>query len=214
MFAPVRRARAQSIGFSAFFRHLGALGLFSLAILDSSPVPTFAGPDILIAILSASHRNPWYEYAAVATAGSVIGAYITFHLAQRAGADYLKRKFGKRGAYIQYFEQWGTLALAISTAVPFPFPTSVLFAAAGASGYSLRSFLIIVTLGRGIRYAALALLADLYGRHLLRVLRHPAQYWPWLFLIAAIVGAIVTAPLLLKKQLRLQIGLPDAADRA
>jgi membrane protein YqaA with SNARE-associated domain len=214
MFAPVRRARVQSSGFSAFFRHLGALGLFSLAILDSSPVPTFAGPDILIAILSASHRNPWYEYAAVATAGSVIGAYITFHLAQRAGADYLKRKFGKRGAYIQYFEQWGTLALAVSTAVPFPFPTSVLFAAAGASGYSLRSFLIIVTLCRGIRYAALALLADLYGRHLLRVLRHPTQYWPWLFLIAAIVGAIVTVPVLLKKQLRPPLGVPEAADRA
>jgi membrane protein YqaA with SNARE-associated domain len=50
------------------------LGLFFLAILDSSPIPTFGGPDILIAILAATHRNPWYEYAAVATAGSVIGA--------------------------------------------------------------------------------------------------------------------------------------------
>lgn len=214
MFAPIRRARPQSSGFAAFFRHLGALGLFSLAILDSSPVPTFGGPDILIAILSASHRNPWYEYAAVATAGSVIGAYITFHLARRAGADYLKRKFGKRGAYIQYFEQWGTLALAMSTAVPFPFPTSVLFAAAGASGYSLRMFLIIVTLCRGVRYAALALLADLYGRQLLRVLRHPTRYWPWMFLIAAVVAAIATVPILLKKHLQPQtnqIGISDQA---
>src|ERR1700690_3965779 len=58
------------------FRHLGAFGLFSLAIVDSSPLPTFGGPDILTAILAASHRNPWYEYAAVATAGSVIGAYL------------------------------------------------------------------------------------------------------------------------------------------
>jgi hypothetical protein len=44
--------------FASMFRHLGALGLFFLAILDSSPLPTFGGPDILIAILAASHRNP------------------------------------------------------------------------------------------------------------------------------------------------------------
>ena len=68
------------------FRHLGALGLFFLAILDSSPLPTFGGPDILTAILAASHRNPWYEYAAVATAGSVIGALLTFRVARRAGS--------------------------------------------------------------------------------------------------------------------------------
>ena len=71
------------------FRHLGALGLFFLAILDSSPLPTFGGPDILTAISAASHRNPWYEYAAVATAGSVIGALLTFRVARRAGSAYL-----------------------------------------------------------------------------------------------------------------------------
>jgi membrane protein YqaA with SNARE-associated domain len=43
-------------------------------------------PDILIAILAASQRNPWYEYAAVATAGSVIGAYLTFRIARKAGS--------------------------------------------------------------------------------------------------------------------------------
>jgi hypothetical protein len=41
-------------------RHLGAAGLFFLAILDSSPLPTFGGPDILTAILAASHRTLWY----------------------------------------------------------------------------------------------------------------------------------------------------------
>jgi membrane protein YqaA with SNARE-associated domain len=82
--------------FTSIFRHLGALGLFSLAIVDSSPLPTFGGPDILTAILAASHRNPWYEYAAVATAGSVIGAYLTFRLARKAGSAYLHSKFAHR----------------------------------------------------------------------------------------------------------------------
>src|SRR5277367_6649501 len=82
-------------GFAAMFRHLGAFGLFFLAILDSSPLPTFGGPDILTAILAATHRNPWYEYAAVATAGSVIGAYLTFRIARKAGETYLNSKFGE-----------------------------------------------------------------------------------------------------------------------
>jgi hypothetical protein len=50
-------------------RHLGAFGLFLLAIVDSSPIPTFGGLDILTAILAARHREPWYYYAGVATAG-------------------------------------------------------------------------------------------------------------------------------------------------
>ena len=180
---------------TSFFRHLGAFGLFFLAILDSSPLPTFGGPDILTVILVVTRRNPWYEYAVVATAGSVIGAYLTFNLARRAGRTYLDGKFGRRlPMLLRIFERWGTGALIASTAIPFPFPTSVFFAAAGASNrYDTRKFVTVVSLSRGARYSAVALIADLYGRHIIRVLRHPVQYWGWLLLFSGIfVGVIVT----------------------
>src|SRR6202453_327847 len=136
--------------FLSTFRHLGALGLFFLTILDSSPVPTFGGPDILVAILVSTRRNPWYEYAAVATAGSVIGAYITFRVARKAGAAYLHSKFAHRklDAVLNFFQKWGTSALAVSTAVPIPMPTSMLFAAAGASDYGVGRFLTVVIICR------------------------------------------------------------------
>src|ERR1700722_16545474 len=122
-------------GHSVFstFRHLGAFGLFFLTILDSSPVPTFGGPDILIAILVATRRNPWYEYAAVAAVGSTIGAYITFQLARKAGEAYLESKFGRArvSAFLTVFKKWGTGTLVASAAIPFPFPTSLVFATAG-----------------------------------------------------------------------------------
>src|ERR1700681_1313024 len=91
-------------------QHLGALGLFFLAILDSSPIPTFGGPDILTAVLAASHRNPWYEYAVTATAGSVIGAYFTFRVARQAGSAYLDKKFkkGKVAKFLKLFKKLGT----------------------------------------------------------------------------------------------------------
>src|ERR1700734_951788 len=99
--------------------HLGAVGLFFLAILDSSPLPTFGGPDILTAILAATHRNPWYEYAAVATAGSVIGAYLTFRVARKAGSAYLERNFQHKALSTMFglFRTWGSGALVLSTAL-------------------------------------------------------------------------------------------------
>lgn len=194
-------SRGRSV--AAMFRHLGALGLFFLAILDSSPLPTFGGPDILTAILAATHRNPWYEYAAVATAGSVIGAYLTFRIARRAGSAYLQSRFGKRklDSVLDFFHKWGTGALAVSTAVPFPFPTSLFFAAAGASNYSVGRFLTVVTLCRGSRYAFIALVADHYGRHFIRVLRHPAQYWGWLLLFAAVIFSMTMVGIAVNRRL-------------
>jgi membrane protein YqaA with SNARE-associated domain len=190
-------------GVTAMFRHLGALGLFFLAIVDSSPLPTFGGPDILTAILAASHRNPWYEYAIVATAGSVTGAYLTFRIARKLGADYLHDKFGNRklDALLGFFNRWGTSALAASTAVPLPLPTSVFFAAAGASDYSIARFLTVVTICRAARYTFIAVIADHYGRHFIRVLRHPAQYWGWLLLAAGIVLCLVLTGILVNRRL-------------
>jgi len=185
---------------SSTFRHLGALGLFFLAILDSSPIPTFGGPDLLTAILAASHRNPWYEYAAVATTGSVIGAYITFHLARKAGTAYLQKHFSpKTRGMLDFFNRWATSALAVSTAVPFPFPTSIFFAAAGASKYEARKFVGVVMICRAVRYTAIGIIADYYGRHFVRVLRHPGEYWVSLSLLALFVFGLSVITILLSR---------------
>jgi len=184
-------------------RHLGAAGLFFLAILDSSPIPSFAGPDILTAILAASHRPLWYEYAASATAGSVIGAYITFRLAHRAGSAYLESKFKKSrvSKFLKLFKRWGTGTLIASSAIPLPSPTSMFFAAAGASDYPKGKFLTIVALSRAARYFGIAYIAGHYGRHFLRVLRHPMQHWGWLLLFVGLTGALIVGGILVNRRL-------------
>ncbi len=201
--ALIQRATPRHSGLLAVLRHFGSFGLFFLAILDSSPLPTFGGPDILIAILAATHRHPWWEFPLVATTGSAIGAYITFRLARRAGMAYLHGKFGNERVprMLNIFRKWGTGALAASTAIPFPFPTSVFFAAAGASEYECRKFLGVVIFARAIRYSAVALIADYYGRHFIRVLRHPAQYWGWLLVFVAVIVAIAGGGILIQKRL-------------
>jgi len=184
-------------------RHLGAAGLFFLAILDSSPLPTFGGPDILVAILSAAHHELWYEYAATATAGSVLGAFFTFRIARQAGAAYLDRKFKKSrlSKFLKIFKRWGTGTLVASTAIPLPTPTSMFFAAAGVSGYPRGRFLGVVAASRSVRYTAIALVAARYGRHFIRVLRHPGQHWGWFALLIGLTAALVIGSLLVGRKM-------------
>lgn len=184
-------------------RHLGAAGLFFLAILDSSPIPSFAGPDILTAILAASHRPLWYEYAASATAGSVIGAYITFRLARKAGSAYLESKFkkGRVSKFLKLFKRWGTGTLIASSAIPLPSPTSMFFAAAGASDYPQARFLTLVAFSRAARYFGIAYIAGHYGRRFLRVLRHPTQHWGWLLLFVGLTGALIVGGIVVNRRL-------------
>lgn len=196
-------SRRSTQSFASTIRHLGALGLFFLAILDSSPLPTFGGPDILTAVLSATHRNPWYEYSATATAGSVIGAYLTFRVARKAGSAYLDSKFkkGKVSKFLKLFKKWGTGTLVASTAIPIPTPTSLFFAAAGASNFRTGKFLAIVAISRAVRYSAIAFVADHYGRHFTRVLRHPTQYWGWLLLFVVMMMGLIAGGILINRRL-------------
>jgi membrane protein YqaA with SNARE-associated domain len=189
---------------AALVRHLGGLGLFLLAIVDSSPLPTFGGLDILTAILAARQREPWYYYAGVSTAGSVIGAYLTFRIARKAGLDYLSRKFGQRkvATLLKYFKRWGTGALVASTVLPLPFPTSAFFAAAGVLDYPLRTFIIVVALSRAVRYGAIAAIASHYGRHFVVGLRHLGQHSVGLLAITAAVVIALAAAMVLRKRLQ------------
>ena len=186
-------------------RHLGGLGLFLFAIVDSSPIPTFGGLDILTAILAARQREPWYYYAAVATAGSVIGAYLTFRMARKAGLDYLNRKFGKRkvAKLLKYFQRWGTGALVVSTADTFALPYERVFRRQQALlDYPLRTFIVIVALSRAVRYGAIAAIASHYGRRFVVGLRHLGGHSGWLLAIAAAVVIVVTAAMVLRKRLQ------------
>jgi membrane protein YqaA with SNARE-associated domain len=200
----VKPAPRHPQGILSLVRHLGGLGLFLLAIVDSSPIPTFGGLDILTAILAARQREPWYYYAAIATAGSIIGAYFTFRMARKAGLDYLNRKFGKRkvARLLKYFQRWGTGALVVSTVVPLPFPTSAFFAVAGALDYPLRTFMVVVALGRAVRYGAIAAIASYYGRRFVTGLRHLGRHSGWLLAIGAAVIIVVTAATVLRKRLQ------------
>lgn len=187
-------------------RHLGAPGLFLVAILDSTPIPTLGGPDILNMILAAHHADPWYTYAVAATLGSVLGAYANLRVARRAGSAYLEKKFGQRrvALVLKYFERWGTGILALSSLVPFPFPTSAFFSAAGVLNYPSRKFIGVVGAARAGRYFTLAVLASLYGRQFIHAVRHPGEHTAGILLIACLVSLLTAAALFVQQAVHRQ----------
>ena len=191
-----RRAPRPS-GWQVTLRHLGGFGLFALAILDGSPVPTLGGLDLVTAILAARHREPWYYYSAIATIGGVIGSFITYSIARKAGEAYLTRKLGESRVHrlLAFVRQWGGGTLIIATLFPPPFPATMVFAAAGILNYPSRRYLIAVAAGRALRYSLLALAGEHYGRHFVRLVRHPERYLGWSILIGGLVIAMVVAAL-------------------
>ena len=203
----LQRQRASNPPILRFFAHWGGIGLVPLAILDSSPIPTFGSLDILTAFLSARHSDLWLYYASMATLGSMIGSFLTYKLGQKTGFAWIEKKFGARRSHqVEYaLERWGSGAIFVSTVSPPPCPTSMFLLAAGAFGYRMRKFFLAVFLGRAIRYGLLTIVAAHYGRRIVRYMRHPGQYL-WLSLGVTLLIIVATVVFLM---LRKPASLPD-----
>ena len=193
----------QPSGLVSLIRHWGGFGLFLLGILDSSPVPGFSGPDILIAILAARKIHAWYYYTVIATAGSLIGSFMTFSIARRAGEGYLIRKFGERkiSPLVKSFKRWGTGCLVVTGLFPLPFPTTAFVAIAGVLEYPLRLLLVVIAVCRAIRYGLIAVIASRYGGQFIRALRHLGRVPVWA-LVTILAAILMAAGLVLARRIR------------
>jgi membrane protein YqaA with SNARE-associated domain len=180
--------------------HLGGIGLIPLGLLDSSLVPLPGSMDFALILLSARGKHLWFYYAAMATAGSVLGGFVTYRLARKGGQEALTKRFPKRTVekVLKTFERWGFAAIAVPALLPPPFPFVPFVIAAGAMQYSLTKFLTALTLGRFLRYTIIAFLAATYGRHVLSLFSRHA--YATLFIAVALGVAVVIITLLVRKR--------------
>lgn len=150
--------------------HLGGVGFIPLGLLDASIIPVPGSMDVLTIVLATRDSELWFYYALMATAGSVIGGFVTYRIARKGGKEMLARRFTARTLRKVYalFERWGFSSIAVPALLPPPVPMVPFVLAAGAMQYSVRKFLAALTLGRAVRYTLLAFLAARYGRSMLR----------------------------------------------
>jgi membrane protein YqaA with SNARE-associated domain len=176
--------------FKHWIYQLGGLGFIPLGILDNSVIPLPGSMDVLTLFLSTRKEQFWLYYGLMATAGSVIGGFLTYRLARKGGKETLARRFPAKTLKKVYktFDRWGLGAIAIPALLPPPVPMVPFVFGAGTMQYPVRKFLFALTLGRIIRYTLLAFFAARYGRQILAFISQHAH--PGLFIIIGVIATV------------------------
>ena len=153
-----------------WIHRLGGPGLMLLGIADNAPfVSAPAGSVDIFLILLSANREWWAYYALMATAGEVLGGYLTYRLAEKGGQDILGKKIGKQRAekIYKHFGKRGFLTVFTGSLLPPPFPFTSVLMAAGIMQYPRKNFLSALTVGRGLRFLLVAYLGRSYGHQMI-----------------------------------------------
>jgi membrane protein YqaA with SNARE-associated domain len=160
--------------------HLGVLGLFFVAVVDSSvvPLPIPGSTDLLLLWLVAHGGDPWL-LAPCAVAGSILGGYTTWHIGRRGGEAALRHYVPARllGRIVGWVERHRILAVFLPAVLPPPIPLLPFALASGALGVSRSRFLVVFGAARSLRYSFIAWLGVTYGRGIVRLWSGSLQKW-------------------------------------
>ena len=160
--------------------HLGLLGLFFVAVVDSSviPLPLPGSTDLFLLWLVAHGGDPWL-LAPCAIAGSILGGYTTWHIGRRGGEAALQRYVPARllGRVVGWVERHRILAVFLPALLPPPIPLLPFALASGALGVSRGRFLAVFGSARCLRYSFIAWLGATYGRRVVQLFSGNLQKW-------------------------------------
>lgn len=175
-------------------RELGGVGLFIIALLDSSFLSFPQVNDLLIIVLSTKYPERMPYYAGMTTIGSLIGCFLLYGVARRGGEVFLRKRL--KGRYVDraiaLYQRHGLLAVVVPALLPPPVPFKVFVLLAGAAAVSPVRFAIAVGIGRGIRYFGQGYLAVLYGEQAAEFMRaHGTAIGIGLAVTALAIGAAV-----------------------
>jgi len=172
---------------------LGGPGLIALGLVDNSVIPLPGGMDAATILLAATHHEPWWYYAIMATAGSLLGGYLTYRLGVKGGEETLEKRLSKRRAaqVSRIFQRFGFWSITVNAVIPPPMPIVPILIVAGALKYPRQKFLCALAVGRGARYLLLAYLGHVYGGSILHWLGK--YYQPLLYALIglAVLGAAI-----------------------
>ena len=181
----------------AFFRRMGALGLFLLGVCDSSFLFLPFGNDLLLIALVSRRMNSWHWviYTLTAALGSVVGVRLVDLVMRKAGKEGLEKFVGpKRLEGLQgKIESHSVWTVFLATLLPPPFPFTAAIAAASALQMTRREMLTAVLAGRLVRYTVESLLALYFGRRLIRYLRSDyVEYFVYGMVAMAVIGTFLS----------------------
>ena len=142
---------------------IGGGGLFVIAFLDSSVLSFPFITDLLFIdfVIRRPHRMPYY--AGMAAAGSLAGCIWLYLLAKKGGEAYRKRHNKQPGRIQALVHRHAFLSVFLPSILPPPFPFKAFVIAEGATQVPVRTFVIGILFGRGLRYIVEGIFAIKYG---------------------------------------------------
>jgi len=137
---------------------LGLLGLFANTFLAASILPLPSEPSI---VLAAGFFTPWSVFT-VSVVGGVLGAITNYFIGLKGLSNFLIKRNPKSEARARsMFGKYGALVLLVAPWVPFVGDPLIIIA--GALRMESKKFLLLITVARIIKTAALIF----FGRYLL-----------------------------------------------
>jgi membrane protein YqaA with SNARE-associated domain len=171
-------------------------GIILMGALDSSLVFFLPlGIDFAVIVLTARKPELFWLYAILATAGSVLGAMLTFWIGRKVGEHGLTRlikpsRLERVRNRIAHHAGVSVAALAI---IPPPFPFTAFVLASGAVGANPWTFLTTLAGVRVVRFLAEAGLAAIYGRRILAWMQSTVfEAVVGVLIVLAIVGTVIS----------------------
>lgn len=173
--------------------HLGGFGLLILGILDSSFLFVPLSNDLLIIVMTARRPSHLPYYAAMASAGSVIGCFLVDMVFRKGGEAMLQKHVsGRRLDYIKdRVNKRAGWALAFATLMPPPFPFTPFIAVTATLEYPRRKMFSIIGACRMVRFSVIGLLGIFFGTGIIKAIESAAFEWAVAFLIAISIGGSI-----------------------
>jgi membrane protein YqaA with SNARE-associated domain len=151
----------------------GPAGILILAFIDSAGIPVASGMDALVILVAAKTPSRALLAASMGVLGSLIGN-VTLFMAARTGARRFVKDVpqpGDKRRFREWFKRYGLLTIFIPCMLPIPLPLKVFVISAATFGTPLRTFVLVILLGRSIRYGSEALLGLQLGEGSAKFLR-------------------------------------------
>jgi membrane protein YqaA with SNARE-associated domain len=176
----------------AFALGVGGFGIFIIAFFDSSFLSFPEVNDLLIILMVTRRPERMIYYCSMATLGSVAGCLALYLVARKGGESLLRSRLS--GARIEWgtalMRKHGAMALLVPALLPPPAPFKIFVLLAGVSGIPLRSFVLSIAVGRGVRYFGEGLLAVFWGEQALDYLHRNGTTVAIGMAVAVVAGGV------------------------
>ncbi len=159
--------------------------------LDSSLLSLPEVNDYITVARVAHNPMEVYYFPLFPAIGSVIGCLVLYSIARRGEQFVVKRFHPKHLDRVQeLFRKWGLFALVIPALLPPPMPFKIFVATAGALGYPIGRFVLIILLARMARYYFWGILAYFFREEVLQMIAWLHDH------LIEVLGAVIAAIIL------------------